>query len=203
MNKGRLFILSGPSGSGKDTILAEVVKARPDIKVSVSCVTRAMRVGETDGVDYHFISREAFLEMLANNELLEHNDFCGNLYGTPKAPVDDAVENGRDFILKIDVNGAANVKALMPDTVRIFVMPPSFEVLKNRLTRRGSENEDELRSRIQTAINEIKSAVDYDYIVINDDLSEAVSDVLEIINCDRHKTDRNIDFLNGVINYVE
>ena len=162
-----------------------------------------MRVGETDGVDYHFISRDAFLEMLANNELLEHNDFCGNLYGTPKAPVDDAIENGRDFILKIDVNGAANVKALMPDTVRIFVMPPSFEVLKNRLTRRGSENEDELRSRIQTAINEIKSAVDYDYIVINDDLSEAVSDVLEIINCDRHKTDRNIDFLNGVINYVE
>ncbi len=203
MTKGRLFILSGPSGSGKDTVLAEVIKARPDIKVSVSCVTRAMRVGESEGYPYHFVSRDAFLEMINSGELLEYNDFCGNYYGTPKAPVDYAIENGKDFILKIDVNGAAKVKELVPDAIRIFIVPPSFEVLKQRLRNRGSEDEAQLGSRIKAAVNEIRDAVNYDYIVVNNDLSAAVEDVLDIINCDRLKTDRNIEFLNGVINHVE
>lgn len=200
MTKGRLFIVSGPSGSGKDTILAEVIKERPDIKISVSCVTRAMRDGEVDGVDYTFISREKFLQMLENGQLLESNEFVGNFYGTPKAPVDAAIAEGRDFILKIDVNGAENVKKIIPDAVTVFIMPPSMEILKKRLSRRGTETDDALQGRLQVAIDEMKRAKNYDYIVINDHLEEAVNDLLFVINGDRLRTDRNIDFVNEVIN---
>lgn len=199
MPKGRLFIISGPSGSGKDTIIAEVLKARPDIKVSVSCVTRDIREGETDGVDYSFISRDAFLNMIEKGELLEYNEYVGNFYGTPKAPVDSAINDGRDFILKIDVNGCASVKKLIPDVVCIFIMPPSVEILKKRLSRRGSETPEIFERRMKTAVNEMKCAVGYDYIVINDALDDAVKDVLDIINTDKLRTDRNIDFLNEVM----
>lgn len=199
MAKGRLFIVSGPSGSGKDTVLAEALKSRPDIKVSVSCVTRGMRANETDGVDYHFISREHFLNMIKEGQLLEHNEYVGNFYGTPKAPVDAAIADGRDFILKIDVNGADNVKKIIPDAVRIFIMPPSIEILKTRLSKRGSETAETLKGRLGAAIAEMKRAKDYDYIIVNDDLSKAAADLLCAINSDRLKTDRNIEFLNGVV----
>lgn len=199
MAKGRLFIVSGPSGSGKDTVLAEALKSRPDIKVSVSCVTRGMRANETDGVDYHFISREHFLNMIKEGQLLEHNEYVGNFYGTPKAPVDAAIADGRDFILKIDVNGADNVKKIIPDAVRIFIMPPSIEILKTRLSKRGSETAETIKGRLGAAIAEMKRAKDYDYIIVNDDLSKAAADLLCAINSDRLKTDRNIEFLNGVV----
>lgn len=199
MTKGRLFIVSGPSGSGKDTVLAEVLKSRKDIKVSVSCVTRDIRANETDGVDYHFITREQFLSMIERGELLEYNEYVGNFYGTPKAPVDEAIAEGRDFILKIDVNGADNVKKIVPDAIRIFIMPPSLEVLKKRLSARGSETEESLKGRLEVALRELKCAKSYDYIIVNDDLSEAAADLLCVINSDRLRTDRNIEFLNGVM----
>lgn len=199
MAKGRLFIVSGPSGSGKDTVLEKALQSRPDIKVSISCVTRAIRNNEIDGVNYHFISREQFMDMIERGELLEYNEYVGNFYGTPKAPVDLAVAEGRDFILKIDVNGANNVKKIVPDAVRIFIMPPSLEVLKSRLSGRGSETEETLNNRLCVALEEIKCAAEYDYIVVNDDLSKAAEDLLCIINSDALKTDRNIEILNGVV----
>ena len=123
MSKGQLFIVSGPSGSGKDTVLKKLFVSHPEIKFSISSVTRPMREGETEGEKYNFITREKFLYMLDNNMLLEHNEYCGNFYGTPKALVQECIDNGVDIILEIDVNGAANVRKIVPEVISIFIMP--------------------------------------------------------------------------------
>lgn len=130
MNKGRLFILSGPSGSGKDTIIKQVLEKRPQLQLSISSITRDMREGEIEGEKYHFISREEFEDLLGKDMFLEHNVFVGNYYGTPKQPVEQCLLEGKDIIVEVDVNGAAQVKEKMPEAISIFIMPPSFEVLK-------------------------------------------------------------------------
>lgn len=199
MNKGNLFILSGPSGSGKDTILKKALERHPEIKLSISSITRDMRAGEVEGEKYHFISRAEFEEQLARDMFLEHNVFVGNYYGTPRGPVEECLANGDDMIVEIDVNGAKQVKQKMPEAISIFIMPPSFEVLKNRLSNRGTESEELVAKRLNEAIREIKCAYNYDYIVINDELEEATEDLLSVILCERLHIEKNKKFIDEVL----
>jgi len=200
MTKGRVFIISGPSGSGKDTVLKKIFERLPEISFSISSITRDMREGEVEGEKYNFISREKFEQMIANDELLEHNVFVGNYYGTPKAPVTQCIENGRDMIIEVDVNGAGQIRQKMPESVSIFIMPPSLEVLKARLCGRGTDSDEVIEKRLGEALREISSSVDYDYIVVNDNLETAVDNIVSIISVDRFKTDRNLSLVNNILN---
>jgi len=199
MNKGSVLIVSGPSGSGKDTILKKVFEAMPEIKFSISSITRAMRPGEVEGEKYNFISREAFEKMLENDMMLEHNVFVGNYYGTPRGPVDSVLENGGEIIIEVDVNGAENIRKKLSETVSIFIMPPSFEVLKNRLSGRGTDSAENVEKRMNEALCEIARADEYDYIVVNDELDNAVDDVITIIKNLRLKTERQKYLINEVL----
>ena len=199
MNKGGIFIVSGPSGSGKDTILAKVFEKLPDIKFSISSITRAMRVGEVEGQKYHFISRDEFEQLIKDDALLEYNEFLGNYYGTPKKPVEECVENGFDMIIEVDVNGAAKIREKLPQAVSIFIMPPSYEELKRRLTGRGTDSIEVIESRLKTALDEIKRANEYTYVVKNDKIDLAVDDVLHIILSERLRTQRQQNLIEEVL----
>lgn len=200
MNRGSLIIVSGPSGSGKDTVLREVLKKMPDLDFSISSITRDMRVGEVEGEKYNFISRETFEKMIADNALLEYNVYCGNYYGTPKAPVKNCINKGGDIILEVDVNGAENVRKNFKDCFSVFIAPPSFEVLKNRLASRGTETQEVIEKRLAQAKSELSRINEYDYIVVNDDLSTAVEEFVEIIRTERRKVNRNLDLVNNLKN---
>ncbi len=200
MNKGRVYIISGPSGSGKDTVLKGIFAQKPEINFSISSITREMRPGEVEGEKYNFISREKFEQMLANGDLLEHNVFVDNYYGTPKAPVIKSVDAGQDIIIEVDVNGKAQIKEKMPEAVSIFIMPPSLEVLKQRLCARGTDSPEVIEKRLKEALREIAQAPTYDYIVVNDIVENAVEAVLKIVSIDCLKADRNIDLVNKVLN---
>lgn len=200
MNKGRVYIISGPSGSGKDSVMKKVFEKEPNLSFSISSITRQMRPGEVEGEKYNFISQERFLEMIENDELLEHNVFVGNYYGTPKAPVVQCIENGKDMLIEVDVNGAVQIRKKMPEAVSIFIMPPSLDVLQKRLTGRGTDSADIIEKRLNEALREIASAKDYDYIVINDDLETAADDFVAIMSVDKFKTDRNLELINKILN---
>ncbi|MBR4973787.1 MAG: guanylate kinase [Clostridia bacterium] len=187
MNKGLVFIVSGPSGSGKDTILAKLFAKCPEIKFSISSITRGMRENEKEGEKYNFISREKFEQMIKDDELLEYNEYVGNYYGTPKKPVISATEKGDDIIIEVDVNGAHSIRNKLTDAVSIFIMPPSFAELKNRLSGRGTETAEIIEKRLSSALDEIKRATEYDYIVVNDDLDIAVDDIIKIIKSNHLK----------------
>lgn len=199
MNKGSLFIISGPSGSGKDTVLKEVFKLLPDVAFSISTITRPMRVGEIEGEKYNFVTKEKFLSMLENDELLEFNEYVGNFYGTPRKPVEQALLKGQDMLLEVDVNGAFKVKEKMKDAVSIFIMPPSFAELKRRLSSRGTDDEAVINKRMNEALREIENAVNYDYIVVNDNILAAAQDVEHIILSSRLKTARKKEIINEVL----
>lgn len=203
MNKGGIFIISGPSGSGKDTLLVELFKKRPDIKFSISSITRPMRVGEVEGEKYNFITREKFEEMLKNDMLLEHNVYVGNYYGTPKQPVVDAAQNGEDIIIEVDVNGAQQIRDKLPEAVSIFIMPPSYKELRNRLSGRGTETEEIINQRMESALSEISRATEYDYIVVNDDISAAVNDIISVISNSRLILKRQKHIIDEVLKNVE
>ena len=185
MSKGRLVIISGPSGSGKDTILKKALESLPEMKFSISSITRPMREGEVEGEKYNFISKEAFEDMIKNDMLLEYNNYVGNYYGTPKAPVEKVINEGGEIILEIDVNGQRNVKEKVDSALSIFIMPPSVEVLRARLSGRGTDSDEVIEKRMKTALTEMECAKNYDYIVINDDLDKAVEDFVAIIKADR------------------
>ncbi len=199
MNKGGIFLISGPSGSGKDTLLVELFKKRPEIEFSISSITRPMREGEVEGEKYNFITRENFEDMLKNDMLLEYNVYAGNYYGTPKLPVINAIENGRDIIIEVDVNGAAKIREKLPQAVSIFIMPPSYEVLRNRLSRRGTETQEVIDKRMEIALLEIARATEYDYIVVNDDLSTAVDDIISVITNSRLLLNRQKHIIDEVL----
>lgn len=199
MNKGGVFIVSGPSGSGKDTVLAELFRNKPDLLFSISSITRPMRPGEREGDKYNFISREKFEDMIKNDELLEHNIFVENYYGTPRKPVEKAVKEGKDIIIEVDVNGAAQIRQKLPEAVSIFIMPPSFAELKRRLIGRGTESEELIEKRLNSALGEIKRANEYDYIIVNDSITAAADDIMAVILSSSFKTDRQKNIIDEVL----
>ena len=199
MNKGGVFIISGPSGSGKDTVMTALFKKMPELLFSISSITRAMRAGEREGEKYNFITREKFEDMLKNDRLLEHNEFVGNYYGTPREPVERAIANGQDMVIEVDVNGAAQIREKMPEAVSIFIMPPSFAELKRRLSGRGTESEELIQKRLISALGEIKRAAEYDYIVVNKDIAAAADDIMSVILSSRLKTDRQTKIIDEVL----
>lgn len=199
MHSGKVFIISGPSGSGKDTILKEVLKKREDVYFSISSITRNMREGEVEGEKYHFISRTEFEEGLANDAFLEYNKYLDNYYGTPRAPIDEQIARGGDVLIEVDVNGAHAIRAKLPEAISIFIMPPSFAVLKKRLSGRGTETAAQIEGRLQAALEEIGRAAEYDYIVINDDLDLAVSDFLTIMRAEKLTLNQQKNLINEVL----
>ena len=199
MNKGSVFIISGPSGSGKDTILRRLLKKDPEIRFSISSTTRAMREEDKKEKKYDFISVDEFENMIANNELLEYNRYVNNYYGTPKKPVIQAVEEGKDMIIEVDVNGAAAIREKMPEALSIFIMPPSLEELERRLCGRGTDSKEVIAERLETALEEIARAPEYDYIVINGDIDTAVDDIISIITAVNLKLEKQKYIINEVL----
>ena len=180
MSKGKLLVLSGPSGVGKGTIVKRLLAARPQASLSVSCTTRAPRDGEKDGESYFFLTKEKFTAMIAEGGFLEYSAHFENFYGTPKKFVEEKLEEG-DGILEIEVDGALNVKKVMPEAVLVMIAPPSKEELYARLKGRGTEGENEISRRIDRADYELSKSPLYDYVIINDDLATAVDKVLKIL----------------------
>ena len=185
MTKGKTFIISGPSGVGKSTVLNALLKEYPDLYFSVSATTRGPREGEVDGVHYHFIAPEFFHQMIEEDAFLEYAEYVGNFYGTPKKFVDEAMESGRDVILDIEIQGAQQICAKRPETVRIFIAPPSWAELERRLTARGTDDVDKVQKRLLRAKVELKMADRYDYFVINDTVESAVFQLKSIL-CAEH-----------------
>ncbi|NPV59577.1 MAG: guanylate kinase [Actinobacteria bacterium] len=180
MPRGRLFVVAGPSGAGKGTLIEELLRRHPTAWLSVSATTRAPRSGETHGVQYYFLDRATFRDKVRNGDFLEWAEVHGNLYGTPRQSVVEHLEGGRDVILEIDVQGARQVREKMPDSVGIFVMPPSLEELERRLRGRGTESDSEIARRLRNAREESKAAEEYRYVVVNDDLRRAREELCAI-----------------------
>lgn len=197
--KGTLFIISGPSGTGKGTVIKELLKNHEkDVFLSISATTRAPRDGEADGIHYHFKTHDEFKTMIDNDGLLEWACFCGNYYGTPKKTVDDMLENGVDVILEIEIQGAMKIKEKDIGAKYIFILPPSFEELKQRLIGRQTESADVIEKRLETAKGELPYAEKYDYVVVNDDVEKAVGRIESIINAERCRVDKNKNLIEEV-----
>ena len=189
MNKGLLVVISAPSGCGKDTIINEIVKDMGDEAViSVSMTTRNMRAGEVEGVNYYYVSKEQFEENIRNGEMLEYTTYGSNYYGTPVGPVKENIRNGKVVFLIIEVEGGENVKKIFPDCVKIFVIPPSMEVLEKRLRGRATDKDEIIIERLEIAVTELQRATEYDYIVENDVLEDAIEDVKTIIRAEKLRT---------------
>ncbi len=189
MNKGLLVVISAPSGCGKDTIVNEIIKEMGDkASISVSMTTREMRPGEEEGVNYYYVSVDEFKRNIENGEMLEYTTYGSNYYGTPVGPVKEKLKEGKTVFLIIEVEGGENVKKIFPDCVKIFVIPPSMEILGNRLRGRGTDNEEAILNRLEIAKTELQRAVEYDYIVENDVLEEAIEDVKAIIKAEKLRT---------------
>lgn len=200
-SKGLLVVFSGPSGTGKGTILKAYLERHPQARLSISATTRAPRPGEQDGREYYFVTREKFLEMRAKNALLESAEYCGNFYGTPRAPIEAWLEEGYDVFLEIEVQGGAQVQKLEPDSVGIFILPPSIEELARRLRGRGTETEDVVQNRLAAAKRELCAAEHYAYAVVNDTVEAAIEKIDWILGAERCKVSRNRKFIEGVLNH--
>ncbi len=194
MTKGLLLIISGPAGSGKGTVNSLLLE-REDFVYSVSATTRSPRPGELNGVNYHFISREEFLEAISSGDMLEYTEYCGNFYGTPKKKALEILESGKNVILEIEVDGARQVKEKFPDAVLIMLLPPSFSTQEARLRGRATETEEKIKARLARTREELTDLEIYDYIVYNMDgkISEAAGDILSIVRAEKLTTARNPD----------
>ncbi|MBR4554607.1 MAG: guanylate kinase [Ruminococcus sp.] len=181
MNDARLFVISAPSGCGKGTLLGEVFRDS-DVFYSISCTTRAPREGEVNGVHYHFITDEKFRDMIAGDEFLEYAEFVKHSYGTPRQPVLDSLSQGRDVILEIETKGAFQIKEKIPEAVLLFILPPSIQEIRRRLNKRGTEKADVIEKRVSEAAGEIAKSYRYDYVIMNDDLADAVRDFKTVYN---------------------
>ena len=193
MKKGNLIVISGPSGAGKGTICKALLEREDNLYISVSATTRSPRKGEVNGVNYYFLTQEEFKKKVDNNEFLEWAEVHGNYYGTPKFNVEEMINEGKNIILEIDVQGALNVKKNCEDGVFIFILPPSMEELKRRIIARGSETPESLIKRFKTAYEEINYISKYNYAVVNDDLEEAVKKVQNILYAEDCRVS-NIDY---------
>ena len=198
MSKGLLIVVSAPSGCGKGTLLAEVLK-NDNFYYSVSATTRAPREGEVNGVNYHFTSKEDFEKLIASGGVLEYAQYCGNYYGTPKNAVEDKLAEGKDVILEIEVQGAMKIKQSCPEAVFVFILPPSVETLKERLEKRGTETADVIAKRVAEARGEIEKAYKYDYVIVNDDLDTAVSEFIKAVEAEKLTVKRSKDLIDSVL----
>lgn len=200
MNKGLLVVVSAPSGCGKDTVIAKVLeKMNDEAFLSVSMTTRQMRPGEVDGVNYYFISLEEFQENIKNGEMLEYTCYGDNYYGTPIGPVKKLLDEGKTVFLIIEVEGGENVKRIFPDAKKIFIVPPSLKVLENRLRSRATDSDEAIKARLLIAETELQRAYEYDYIIENDVLDDAVNDVMSIIRAEQLKIKNMQNKLREVI----
>ncbi|MBW0148646.1 guanylate kinase [Marinobacter arenosus] len=185
VEQGTLYVISAPSGAGKTSLVAAMLRADQKLGVSVSHTTRPKREGEQDGVNYHFVTRDSFESMIGRGDFLEHADVFGNYYGTSHTWVRETLAKGRDVILEIDWQGAVQVRRLMPECVSIFIVPPSSEVLRERLTGRGTDAPDVVERRLTEAAEECRHALEFDYLVVNDQFELALADLLAIVRSQR------------------
>lgn len=197
MRRGRTFIVSGPSGVGKSTVLKALLDRRENVYFSVSATTREIRPGEEDGVHYHFLEVDTFRQWIAREEFLEYAEYVGNFYGTPKRYVDEAMDRGQDVILDIEIQGAIQVKDKRPETVSIFIAPPSWAELERRLTERGTDSPDKVQKRLLRAKVEFQTAHTYDYFVINDSVEGAVRELDAIMTAEHCKPKERMEIING------
>lgn len=196
--EGLLVVVSGPSGTGKGTLLNNIRQKENYIKFSVSATTREPRNGEVDGVNYFFKTHKEFDSMIKNGELVEWVKYCDNYYGTPKKCIEDTIKSGFDCLLEIEVEGALNIKNMYPDCVSIFILPPSFDELRRRIEGRGTEKPEAIEKRMEKAIKEMKYVDKYDYVVVNDDIDEAVNSIKCILASEKLKFRRNINILENI-----
>lgn len=196
-NQSLLLVISGPAGSGKGTVVKRLRELLPEIGLSVSATTRAPRPGEAEGINYYYISREEFISRMETGEILEHTEYCGNFYGTPKSEVLRNLELGNDMILEIEVEGASQIKKIFPDAITIMLIPPSYESLRDRLTGRGTESPEIIEKRLLRAKEELAIAETYDYVVVNKDnaIDECTDDIRAILKAEHARASR----MNGVI----
>ena len=195
MKKGRLIVISGPSGVGKGTVVKALMERDENLRLSVSATTREMRPGEIDGVHYYFITRERFEQMIEEDRFLEHAQYVGNRYGTPEEPVDRMLAQGHDVVLVIEVQGGLQIMERRPDAISVFIAAPSFEVLGRRLRGRGDTDEEKVLMRLQQARMEYLVASRYQYIVVNDRLEDAVCDIQAILRAEALKTEHQQQLL--------
>lgn len=203
MRKGLLVLISGPSGTGKGTVCDLLRKKHPELSYSISATTRQPRPGEQDGVNYYFYDKAGFQQMIEAGELLECAEVYGNYYGTPKQKVLDRLEAGEDILLEIDTQGALNVMKAMPEGLYIFLLPPSLEELADRLKGRGTETEESLQRRLGAAVDEIKIAHKYRYVVVNDTVEKAADTIANIIRAEHSRTDLNEALLDSLSQWKE
>ena len=197
--KGNLIIISSPSGGGKGTLIKEVLKSVPNIGYSVSFTTRRMRDGEQHGRDYFFVSREEFGRLIDAGALLEYAEVHGNFYGTSLDQVKTEIDAGHDIILEIDVQGAASIRAKIPEALSVFILPPSYEILAARLTARATEKPEDLTLRLKNSFGEVNRYPEFEYIVVNDDVARATGDLKTIILADRLRQVRQARAIQGIL----
>ncbi len=199
MKKGCLIVVSGPSGAGKGTVCNAFLHEHPEVAYSVSATTRSPREGEKEGVNYYFLSREAFEEMIANGDLLEWAEVYGNYYGTPLKKIKERLARGEDILLEIDTQGALNVKKKFPEGIYVFILPPSIEELAKRLRGRGTDSEETVSRRLAAAAGEIAVAKEYVYTIVNDTVENSVRTLSSIVSAEHARTSNNLDKIEEMI----
>ncbi len=199
-SRGILIVLSGPSGTGKDSILKELRNLRNDFEISVSCTTRGPRSGEVNGKDYYFLTKSEFMDKVDSGDMLEWATFCGNYYGTPKHELENRLNEGLNIILEIEVKGAEQVMKNSSEAVSIFVLPPSVQILKQRLKNRGLDSDEAIEMRTREAEREVALAKNYDYVVVNDNLKECANDISKIIDSEKLRAIHRKNIIKEVLN---